>query len=162
VLARSDIESLPTSPGNHCARISRPKGLTNAPVPRIILSEGCFLLSVSLPSRRNQTLERSLSVFFSVLVFFFALHAKTAVYNGGVPVRTTPSTASKLWLSGQKTPVPSLETISDMLFWTASLYLLGLYLQPEHGVPSTLLTPPLRNLPLRHLNRFLRPPPIQN
>jgi len=117
---------------------------------------------VSLPSRRNKTLERSLSVMFGVLVFFFAFHAKTAVYNGGIPAKVTPSTASKLWLCGQKMQVQSLETTSDMLFWTAALYLLGLNLQPEHGVPSLLLTPPLRNLPLRHLNRFLRPPPIQD
>lgn len=118
--------------------------------------------SVSFPSRRNKTLERSLSAIFGVLVFFFAFHAKTAVYNGGIPAKATPSTASKLWLSGQKMQVHSLETTSDMLFWTAALYLFGLYLQRGHCVPSVLLTPPLRNLPLRHLNRFLRPPPFQN
>jgi len=117
---------------------------------------------VSFPSRRNKTLERSLSAIFGVLVFFFAFHAKTAVYNGGIPAKATPSTASKLWLSGQKMQVHSLETTSDMLFWTAALYLFGLYLQRGHCVPSVLLTPPLRNLPLRHLNRFLRPPPFQN
>jgi hypothetical protein len=120
------------------------------------------LPSVSFPSRRNKTLERSLSVFFGVLVFFFALHAKTAVYNGGIPAKTTPSTSSKLWLSGQKMEVQSLETISYMLFWTAALYWFGLYLQRGHRVRSVLLTPPLRNLPLRHLNRFLRPPPFQD
>ena len=117
---------------------------------------------MSFPSRRNKTLERSLSAIFGVLVFFFAFHAKTAVYNGGIPAKATPSTASKLWLSGQKMQVHSLETTSDMLFWTAALYLFGLYLQRGHCVPSVLLTPPLRNLPLRHLNRFLRPPPFQN
>lgn len=99
---------------------------------------------------------------FGVLVFFFALHAKTAVYNDGIPAKVTPSTASKLWLSGQKMEIQSLETITYMLFWTAALYLLGLCLQPEHGILSRLVTPPLGNLPLRHLNRFLRPPPVQD
>ena len=41
-----------------------------------------------------------------VLVFMFALHAKTAVYNGGAPAKVTPSTASKLWLNGQKDGSP--------------------------------------------------------
>jgi hypothetical protein len=113
------------------------------------------------PIRRNRKLERSLAVFFGVLVFVFALHAKTAVYNAGIPAKATPSTSSKLWRGGQKMEVQSLATTSDMLFWTAALYLFGLCVQPERRTPSLLLSPPLRNLPLRHLNRFLRPPPVQ-
>jgi hypothetical protein len=96
------------------------------------------------------------------LVFFFALHAKIAVYNGGaVPVKATPSTASKLWLNGQKLQVPSVDSSSSAIFWMTVLCLWGLYLQREGRVQSAFLTPPPSNLVLCHLHPFLRPPPVQ-
>ena len=52
---------------------------------------------------QKETLWRTLAVLVCALVFFFALHAKTSIYNGS-GVNVTPSTSSKLWLGGQKTP----------------------------------------------------------
>jgi len=109
----------------------------------------------------NERLRRSLLLTLCVLVFMFALHAKTAVYDGGAPAKVTPSTASKLWLSGQKMEVQSVDSDSGVLFWMAVLCLIGLYLHRELRVRSAFLTPPPRNLPLRQMHRFLRPPPVQ-
>lgn len=95
------------------------------------------------------------------LVFLFALHAKTAVYNGGAPAKITPTTASKLWLSGQKMEVLSVDSISAVLFWMAVLCLFTPFFRREPIVHSVFLTPPPRNYSLRYLQRFLRPPPVQ-
>jgi hypothetical protein len=96
-----------------------------------------------------------------VLVFMFALHAKTAVYNGGAPAKATPSTASKLWLNGQKMEVGSIDSSNGVMFWITVLCLIGLYLHQELRVQSAFIPPAPRNLPLRQLHRFLRPPPVQ-
>jgi len=95
------------------------------------------------------------------LVFFFALHAKIAVYNGGAPVKLTPSTASKLWVNGQKLDLLTDDSSSSAVFWMAFFCLWGLYLQRERRVPQVFLTPRPSNLTLRHLHPFLRPPPVQ-
>ena len=49
--------------------------------------------------------------------FLFALRAKTSGYNGVVPPKVTPSTASKLWLNGQKMEVQSIDTNIAVKFW---------------------------------------------
>ena len=54
---------------------------------------------------QHERLWRGLLLMLCALVFMFALHAKTAVYNGSAPAKVTPSTASKLWLNGQKMEV---------------------------------------------------------
>ena len=117
--------------------------------------------AVNLRIVQNERLWRALLLTLCVLVFMFALHAKTAVYNGGAPAKATPSTASKLWLNGQKMEVPSVDSSGGMLFWMAVLCLVGLYLHRELRVRSAFLAPPPRNLPLRQMHRFLRPPPVQ-
>jgi hypothetical protein len=94
------------------------------------------------------------------LVFFFALHAKIAVYNGGTPLKVTPSTASKLWVSGQKLQLPAVDSSSSAIFWMTVLCLWGLYLQRERRVQSAFLAPRPNSLTLRHLHPFLRPPPV--
>ncbi|MGA2905581.1 MAG: hypothetical protein ABSD98_17280, partial [Candidatus Korobacteraceae bacterium] len=58
--------------------------------------------ALNLRIMQNKTLWRAMPVAFCALVFFFALHAKTAVYNAGPAGKLTPSTACKLWSSGQK------------------------------------------------------------
>ena len=95
------------------------------------------------------------------LVFFFALHAKLAVYNGGAPVKVTPSTASKLWTNGQKMQVRLDDSIANALFWMALLCFCGLYLRSVGCVQSVVLTAPFNDLTLRYRRRFLRPPPVQ-
>lgn len=95
------------------------------------------------------------------LLFFFALHAKIAVYNGGIPAKVTPSTASKLWINGQKMQVPSVDSSPNALFWIALFCLFGLYLNRVGRVQSVALTASRTDLTLRYRRRFLRPPPIQ-
>src|SRR5271166_3976921 len=109
---------------------------------------------------RNKTLRRGLLFMLCALVFLFALRAKTSVYNGGAPVKVTPSTASKLWLSGQKMEVRSVDSGNGVLFWMAVLCLFQMFLYRERGFQSALITPPPTDLSRRYLHRFLRPPPV--
>jgi hypothetical protein len=44
----------------------------------------------------------------SVLVFLFAFHAKTGVYDQGLTVKPHTATSSKLWVKSQKIPKPAL------------------------------------------------------
>lgn len=105
-------------------------------------------------------LRAAVPVMFCVLVFFFAMHAKTALYGTPAGSRVTPSTASKLWVDGQKMPVQVPVQIAP-LFWPLFLSLLGFHLFSRPRVQSALIIPPPSNLRLRHLHRFLRPPPFQ-
>src|SRR5271167_1800319 len=121
---------------------------------------GPGLVTVDCQAVHNERRRRTLMLALCGLVFFFALHAKVAVYNGGTPVKVTPSTASKLWLNAQKLQVPSVDSSSSVLFWMTVLCLWGLHLQREGRIQRVLLTPPRSNLVLRHLHPFLRPPPV--
>jgi hypothetical protein len=109
---------------------------------------------------QKKTLWRALAVLVCALVFFFALHAKTSMYNGS-GVNVTPSTCSKLWLNGQKIETHSLESNVGLLFWMALLCLFIFSVQLERLEYSASSAPAHNNLPLRYLHRFLRPPPIQ-
>ena len=104
---------------------------------------------------------RTLMLGLCGLVFFFALHAKVAVYNDGIPVKATSSTASKLWINGQKMQVRSVDSGPTALFWVALLCLFGLYLQRVGHVQSITLTALPNDLALRYRRCFLRPPPVQ-
>ena len=127
---------------------------------RIIVGGMASPLAVNLRIMQNKHLWRAFGVAFCALVFFFALHAKTAVYNNGAPAKLTPSTSCKLWTSSQKMETPSLGVSGGVLFWMAALLLLTLYLRRHVCVCSAFLVPPPGILPLRHLSRFLRPPPV--
>ena len=95
------------------------------------------------------------------LLFFFALHAKIAVY-GGPPLKVTPSTASKLWANGQKMQGASVDSSPNALFWVASFCLCALCLNRVGRVQRVLITPYPADPTLRYRRRFLRPPPIQS
>ena len=114
-------------------------------------------------STHNEGVGRTLLLALCAFVFFFALHAKTALYNGGTPAKVTTSTASKLWLDGQqKMPVvPSVDSSSSALFWIAVFCLYRWYLRREPFIQSALSTVPASTLTLRYLRRFLRPPPFE-
>ena len=113
-------------------------------------------------NQRNDTGRLAMLLVLCALVFMFAWHAKTAVYHGGAPAKITPSTASKLWLGGQKMEVLSVDSAgSAILFWMAALCLFTLFLHREPLVRSVFATPPPRNFSLRYVRRFLRPPPVQ-
>ena|SRR5580704_649382 len=109
----------------------------------------------------NRTLRRTLLLLMCVLVFLFALRAKTAVYNGGAPAKVTPTTASKLWLSVQKMELQSADASGGVLFCVAVLCLFGLSLRREPRVQRILVTPAPNNISQHYLHRFLRPPPFQ-
>jgi hypothetical protein len=109
----------------------------------------------------DERLRRALLLALCVLVFLFALHAKTAVYNGSAPAKVTPSTASKLWVSGQKMEIQPVDSATGgALFFVALLCVFGLYLHRERRVQSAFLIPPPRDFSLRYIHRFLRPPPV--
>ena len=141
---------------------SRPmcvKLLTNLIFRRIIQRGMVSPLAVNLRIMRNKNLWRAFAVAFCALVFFFALHAKTAVYNGGAPPRLTPATACKLWTSGQKMQAqPQVST--GVLLWITALFLFERYFERSLHVCHAFLSPPPSKLPLRHSHRFLRPPPV--
>lgn len=109
---------------------------------------------------RNERLWQALLLALCALVFLFALHAKTSQYAKG-PVKASPITASKLWLNGQKLHVKPITATPAILFWIATLCLLGLPAYRVSFVERALQSPPPRPRPLQHLHRFLRPPPYQ-
>lgn len=109
---------------------------------------------------QNKQLWRVIAVGFCVLVFFFALHAKTAVYNNGAPVKLSPSTSSKLWPSGEKMQSRPSVVDNGVLLWMAAFCLLQPYFGRGPRVRRVFIVPHTSNLPLRHLHRFLRPPPV--
>ncbi len=95
-----------------------------------------------------------------VLVFLFAFHAKTALYNGSQPVKATPSTSSKLWLNGQKMEVPPMVMSVILPFCVALLFVYQLVLRPEVLKSALEDSPSPRRLRLWERHRFLRPPPF--
>ena len=129
---------------------------------RIVIVSGGRYRTLNRIFMRNETLWRATLLWLCSLVFFFALHAKLAVYNGDAPAKVTPSTASKLWVSSQKMESQTLESAGVVLFWIAFTSLFSLYLHREPRVQSVFVTPPPTLFPQRHLRRFLRPPPVQD
>lgn len=109
----------------------------------------------------NERVWRSLLLGLCALVFFFALHAKTALYNGAAPVKVTTATASKLWLDGQKIEVRSVDSDTDTLFWVAVFCLFGPCLTREPVVQRATLNSAIGTSTLHYRRRFLRPPPRQ-
>jgi hypothetical protein len=116
---------------------------------------------LNLQLKQNRTLWRAMRVGFCVLVFFFALHAKTAAYGGGTPGRLTPSTTAKLWPSEQKMETQSSDAGAGLLFCMVVLCLIEPYVRREAFVQSAFFAPPPIHHSRLHLHRFLRPPPIQ-
>jgi hypothetical protein len=106
----------------------------------------------------NLVFWRILLLLACVLVFSFALHAKVAVYDHGS--QPQPSTASKLWVSGLKTELPSTTSLISLL-WLA-VFLTSLiswqFEQRYHGVCETVVGEVGRQ---QYLHRFLRPPPLR-
>jgi hypothetical protein len=93
-----------------------------------------------------------------LVVFFFAFHAKVGAYDHGLGAKPTPATASKLWVDGQKTEVPSFASTLIVLWFAVLLfYQFDLYRAP--GIVSSFLTPAAVRVSLLDARRFLRPPP---
>ena len=116
---------------------------------------------VSLQTVHNARLWRNLLLGLCGLVFFFALHSKTALYNGSAPVKVTTATASKLWLDGQKMQIRSVDSGSGALIWTAFFCLYGLNPHRDPVVQSVFLTEPAGARAIHYLRLFFRPPPLE-
>jgi len=113
-------------------------------------------------TKRARLLRAAVPAVFCLLVFFFALHAKTAVYSGASQAKVTPSTASKLWVSGQEMQHRLAPPVSVPLF--PLLLLLVLVVPTVLCRPAPQCSPVIlssNNFSLRHLRRFLRPPPAR-
>jgi hypothetical protein len=109
---------------------------------------------------KNEKLWRAILLTLCFLVFLFVMRAKTEIYNGGAPVKATVSTASKLWLGGQKMEVRLTDSVASVLFWMAIVGFFGMSLHRERFAKIAFLPLPPRNLVVRDLHRFLRPPPV--
>lgn len=129
--------------------------LTKSQILRIICMDMPPLTSPDKPL--NPLFWRILLVLACVLVFSFALHAKTAVYGHASP---QPSTSSKLWMSDAQWQ-PSTVVPSSTLMWLAAfLSYLGCWhnVRRNDAAPVVVAREQWRQ---QYLNRFLRPPPPQ-
>lgn len=119
-------------------------------------------LASTLPGKivNSQKWRNALLLAICVLLFLFVLQAKTGLYNGNAQAKVTPTTASKLWADGHKWEGPSVSTSTAILFWMVSLFLLALYRKPEWRACRIRQTVHPRLASRRHLQRFLRPPPV--
>lgn len=99
---------------------------------------------------------RLLLLLSCVLVFFFAFHAKTAVYQN--PSHLDGSTSSKLWLNGGKIE-SDVSVLDALILWTIAL--LTFLLRPSRVAIVRKVHPaPVPAQSRKHyLARFLRPPP---
>jgi hypothetical protein len=112
-------------------------------------------------TRRGKLLRAAVPAVFCLLVFFFALHAKTAIYHGFSQPKVTPSTASKLWVSGYNVH----DRVAPPASTPAFLQVLLVLINPTiNGRPAldTLTISPSTDLCLRYSRRFLRPPPLRS
>jgi hypothetical protein len=106
----------------------------------------------------NPVFWRILLLLACVLVFSFALHAKTAVYDHSS--QPQPSTSSKLWLTAFKTELPSASSLFFLFWFSASLICLISWQREQryHAVCGTAARELRRQ---QYLHRFLRPPPLR-
>ena len=109
---------------------------------------------------KRDLLHTAVPVAFCVLVFFFALHAKTAVYGGAASPKVTTATASKLWVNSQKIDGRAAQSHAAPLFWLLFVSIVFFGLHRRAWLPSAVASRPASNLPLWHRHRFLRPPPF--
>ena len=98
---------------------------------------------------------------FCVLVFFFALYAKTAPYGAGARANGTPSTASKLWVSGQEFDIRFAPPEITQGYWVLLLTLCAPMLDRRLWVRRALASPPPIELLGWQPHRCLRSPPFQ-
>lgn len=119
-----------------------------------------FLPLVDAQLAPTRKLRSAVTLLLCLLVFFFALHAKLAVYNGSAGAKATPSTASKLWAGGQKLEDRAHRYDSTPLLVFAVVWLCALCLRRECHVASPVVVPAADSLRRWHLHRFLRPPPF--
>jgi hypothetical protein len=99
---------------------------------------------------------RLLLLLSCVLVFYFALHAKTAVYHN--PSHIDGSTSSKLWLNGGKLE-SDVAVIDALLVWALPWLLVLPRVSGRRFFPVLRCAPvPVPSNKL-YLARFLRPPP---
>lgn len=92
-----------------------------------------------------------------MLVFCFALHAKTAVY--GQSSQPQPTTSSKLWANAERFDAP-VQISSSTFLWLVVFLASLLYLHAERRLERECVVIPRQQRSLNYLHRFLRPPPL--
>ena len=102
-----------------------------------------------------------LIVLAAVVVFLFALHAKTGVYGSGTSGKVTSSTSAKMWLNGQRAEVEPTAQAGALLIWFAILFIHYLHLHRQFGAQTLFRAPAPVRLSLLHWRRCLRPPPVR-
>ena len=123
-------------------------------------SDGIFSLrDIKLQGALKKLLARVLPVAFCVLVFAFALDAKTSLYGPILPANAPTSSFAKLWVSSQKIEAQAVAPVSSIIFIVAAVCLFRLVLHHVPRVQSTLVAPQSSDQRARHQRRFLRPPP---
>ena len=104
----------------------------------------------------NPVFWRILLLLACVLVFSFALHAKTAVYDHAA--HPQPSTSSKLWLTVLKSELPSATSLTSLL-WLGAFLISFISWHFEQRYPAVCETSVRELRQQQYLHRFLRPPP---
>jgi hypothetical protein len=102
---------------------------------------------------------RLLLLLSCVLVFYFAFHAKTAVYQS--PSHLEGSTSSKLWLNGGKLG-SDVSVFDSAVLWALTLILLLPSISSKQAFRSVRLVPVSVRNNKQYLSRFLRPPPVSS
>ena len=111
--------------------------------------------------QRSRWIRASVPVLLCILVFLFALHAKTAVYGGTSAGKVSPSAASKLWVTSEKMEFRAELLHSVPLFWLFLISVFGLYLSSDCFFRSIVVVPSVSTGRRWRARRFLRPPPVQ-
>lgn len=101
---------------------------------------------------------RFLLLLSCALVFLFAFHAKTAIYNN--PSHIDGSTASKMWLTGTKLEC-DISASDAFAVWIFALFLLVVVPSMERRFENLRLAPVAVPRNQVYLERFFRPPPVR-
>lgn len=99
---------------------------------------------------------RLLLLLSCILLFYFAFHAKTAVYHN--PSHLDGSTSSKLWLNGGKLE-SDVAVFDSLVLWALALLLLLPSISSKQAYPLLRVAPVTVRSKKQYLARFLRPPP---
>lgn len=109
---------------------------------------------------KHPAIRRLLLLAACLVVFFFAFHAKVEAYDCGLGATPTAATASKLWVDGQKTEVPSFSSTLVALWFSVILfYEVDLCRAPR--IVSPFRKPTLVRASLLDAHSFRRPPPAR-
>jgi len=138
-----------------CCHSSRQLLFTNWLLKRI-LTVGRFVSVRSLI--KHSAIRWLLLLAASLVVFFFAFHAKVGANDRALGAKPTAATASKMWVDRQKTEVPSVAS-SLIVLWLTVVLLYNLHLCRVPRIVKPFRKPALVRVSLLDAHSFRRPPP---